>query len=157
MLAAAIVLATAAPASGPVRQPEELRSLERETLRAVNDVRVRHGLPSLATQQTLTEIARAHSRDMALRDYFGHHSPEGANAADRVQRRGIDFSRLGENLHKSLGAEDAVRTAVDSWLASERHRETMLTAGFRETGVGVAVDDEGALYFTQLFLTPLEP
>jgi uncharacterized protein YkwD len=43
---------------------------------------------------------------------------------------------------------------VEGWLESPGHRENLLDAAVRETGVGIAVDDDGALYFTQLFLDP---
>ena len=52
------------------------------------------------------------------------------------------------------GSEDPFRTAVESWLKSRGHREHLLSPEFQETGIGVAIDDEGAIYFTQLFLAP---
>ena len=58
-----------------------------------------------------------------------------------------------EDLHKSFGVDDPVATAIESWLNSPEHRELLLSPLFLETGVGVAVDERGAIYFTQLFLT----
>ena len=53
-----------------------------------------------------------------------------------------------------MATDDPVETAVSGWLASRDHRETMLTESFLETGVGVAIGGDGAVYFTQLFRTP---
>jgi uncharacterized protein YkwD len=45
-----------------------------------------------------------------------------------------------------------VAHAVEQWLGSPSHRASMLDPDVQETGVGVAVDDDGVFYFTQLYL-----
>ncbi len=134
--------------------PPDPAVLEVSTLEAVNRARAEHGLERLTANPVLVEIARDHSRDMIRRGYFDHQSPAGDSVQDRVRQRRIAYRRIGENLHRSSGSEDPVRTAVESWLKSRDHRQLLLSHEFRETGIGVAVDDEGAIYFTQLFLTP---
>ncbi|HTY56376.1 MAG TPA: CAP domain-containing protein, partial [Candidatus Binataceae bacterium] len=42
--------------------------------------------------------------------------------------------------------------AVKAWMASPPHRENMLSANFRETGIGVARSSDGKTYVTQDFL-----
>jgi uncharacterized protein YkwD len=128
--------------------------LERDASQAINEVRREHGLAELSTNETLVRIARGHSEDMARRQYFAHDTPEGVGSKDRAQRQGVSFRRLGENIHRSRGIADPVRAAVDSWMKSRAHRKTILTAEYTETGIGVAVDERGAVYFTQLFLHP---
>lgn len=137
--------------------PPDLRELERRTLTAVNEVRVGYGLPTLAHHEELSHVARLHSEDMARNGYISHRSPDGLNAIQRVRRQGVRFRKLAENIQMSLGMDDPVENAVASWRASPGHRKSMLDTEFVETGVGVAVDDEGALYFTQLFLKPDRP
>jgi uncharacterized protein YkwD len=126
--------------------------IEMETLAAVNEARRTHGLAPLAEDAVLSEVARAHSRDMMRRGYFDHTSPDGVTAQDRVQARGIEYRRVGENVHRSQGMDDPVATAVDAWLKSPGHRELLLSAEFDRTGVGIAVDGEGMYYFTQVFV-----
>jgi len=128
--------------------------LERSTVEAVNRARAEHGLERLGVNPVLMEIARDHSRDMVRRGYFDHRSPVGDYVQDRVRRHRIAYRRIGENLHMSRGSADPVRTAVEGWLRSRDHRELLLAAEFEETGIGVAIDAEGAVFFTQLFLTP---
>jgi uncharacterized protein YkwD len=128
--------------------------LETRTVEAINAARRDHGLVALEVNPVLADVARAHSRDMIRRHYFDHVAPDGIVAEDRVRRSGLEFSRVGENLHRNAGFDDPVSTAVRSWLNSEDHKELLLFPGFRETGVGVAVDDQGTVFFTQLFLTP---
>ena len=134
----------------------DLRAMERQTLDAINDVRRGHGLGELVQDPALARVARSHSLDMARRDYFAHRSPDGREVDDRARDAGITFSLLGENLHKSRGADNPITTAVESWMRSRRHREALLTPEYTRTGVGVAVDEGGELYFSQLFLRPVE-
>jgi uncharacterized protein YkwD len=137
--------------------PPDLRALERAVERAVNEVRTARGLKPLAASGPLREVARAHSQDMARRGYFAHASPEGRGPVDRVLARGLAYRKVSENIAMSRGEDDPVRSAVDGWVASPGHRENLLDPGVRETGVGIAVDEDGALYFTQLFFDALRP
>jgi len=128
--------------------------IEEQTLAAVNAARRERNLVPLDEDPVLSEVARAHSRDMMRRRYFDHTSPDGSTAADRVLARGVKYGFVGENVHRSQGMDDPVATAVDAWLTSRGHRELMLSTNFDRTGIGVAVDGEGMFYFTQVFVGP---
>lgn len=136
---------------GPLRS---LRKLEQEVEREVNRIRARHGLRVLAPSKRLIEVARAHSEDMARRNYFDHHAPDGRGPAERVRTAGILYRKVAENLGMNFGMDDPVRSAVWAWMDSPGHRTNILDPVFREGGVGIAEDAEGSLYFTQLFLEP---
>lgn len=129
-------------------------TLERATWDATNDERRKRGLAALAWDDALAEVARAHSRDMARRSYMGHESPEGAGPADRVRAAGIAYRGLAENVARNLHMEEPVAAAVEGWIESRPHRKNLLNAEFTRTGIGVAIDDEGRVVFTQLFLLP---
>lgn len=134
----------------------DLASLEDLVEAAVNGERERRGLAPLLPSAALREVARAHSEDMAARGFFDHRSPDGASPADRVHGAGIRFSRMSENIERSLNADDPVEAAVRGWLDSPRHRRNMLDPEVVETGVGAAVDEDGFLYFTQIFFAAAE-
>lgn len=134
--------------------PSDLRLVESLTFEAVNRERVERGLPELRATEKLSAVARAHSEDMAARDYVAHVNPEGLGLAARATSAGLVFARIGENIQMSRGADDPVRRAVTGWLESAGHRATMLDVGFVDTGIGVALDESGSLYFTQLFVEP---
>jgi len=137
--------------------PGDLQQVEARTVERVNRVRREHGLDALTEQPRLTEVARAHSEDMAQRGYFSHVSPEGKDVGHRARDNGLRYRRVAENIQMSRGTRDAMQSAIDSWMDSESHRETILDSGFVETGVGVAVTEDGQIYFTQVFMTPAEP
>jgi len=136
---------------------DNLFELERRTIEAVNAIRVARGLVAMDERGDLAAVARAHSEEMAGRDYFRHISPDGRRTEDRVLAAGIAYIRLAENLQKNRGWDDPVDRAVRSWMESDGHREAILDPLFRQTGVGIAVTADGTLYFTQLFLLPREP
>ncbi len=140
-----------------LRLPTNLRELELAAIRAVNEIRVERGMLALGESAVFTEIARAHSEDMVRRHYFGHVSPDGETMKERITARGLTYSKIAENIQKNQGHDDPVATAVESWMDSEGHRANILTAEFRETGLGVAMTEDGTIYFTQMFFTPRTP
>jgi uncharacterized protein YkwD len=136
-------------------EPGDPRELEGRTVEEVNRIRRERGLAGLRISASLAAVARAHSEDMARRGYCDHLSPDGLRAQDRVEAAGIAFRALAENIQLNQLFDDPVRQAVDSWFKSEGHRKNLLDPIYSETGVGVAVDESGKIYFTQLFMRPV--
>ena len=132
----------------------DLEAMELEIEKAVNRVRAEHGLRTLSPLPELIEAARRHSEDMAGRDFFDHRSPEGMRPIDRVRARGVAPRRVLENISLNRGQTEPVTAAVEGWIASPGHRRNILDPDVTHTGVGVAEDDDGAFYFTQLFVLP---
>lgn len=146
------VLVEDAPASAPgAREPE---ALERATLEAVNRARQTHGLAPLEPDAALFELARSHSLEMARTGSFSHRSPGRGDLAARAAAAGVVYVSLAENIHRNEGMADPVAVAIEAWLASPSHRRTLLGPLYRRTGIGVAIDDAGAVYFTQVFSQP---
>jgi len=128
--------------------------LERAAIRAVREARRERGLSPLSVSDALTRVARGHSEEMALRGFFDHVTPEGQTVGDRVEAAGLRYSRVGENLHSNRNVEDPIATAVEAWLKSPAHRGLMLSDEYLKTGIGVAIDYRGGIFFTQVFLYP---
>ena len=129
-------------------------SLEAQAVRAINDIRGQHQLVPLALDPSLADVARGHSRDMADHDYFAHESPAGDTVGGRMARAGLSYAVVAENLQMSRGIQDPVQVAAEEWMKSPPHRANILNPDFTHTAVGVAVTAAGAVYFTQVFLTP---
>lgn len=83
---------TLTPEPTPVRDPDDpgstshtyehglnlnSKALEKAVLAETNRVRTSRGLGTLEWDSEVASVARAHSEDMADRDYFGHNNPEG--------------------------------------------------------------------------------
>ena len=120
----------------------------------INEIRKEHGLAALSLDFSLSSVARNHSLDMAENGYFSHVNLMGEGPDKRVQKAGIHFNCLGENIAKiqSIIPEDAVDEAIRGWINSPGHRENILRPEFKSTGIGVAFDSSlGVYYITQLF------
>ena len=139
----------------------------------VNDRRAEHGLEPLEWDGTVASVSRAHSVDMAEREYFDHANLEGEGPYDRFTAVDDYCQGYGENialtwLDRSVerpGDEDEVveyQTAealatglVEQWMNSTPHREAILdehaSHGWDRGGVGIYIDDDGAVYATHNF------
>jgi uncharacterized protein YkwD len=49
------------------------------------------------------------------------------------------------------GSDDPVAIAVEGWMSSPGHRANILSEEYSESGIGIAIDGRGAVYFTQVF------
>ena len=110
----------------------------------INQFRANRGLSILAYNSSLADVARAHSEDMANRDFFDHVNPDGVRAHDRVELAGLTDFACGENLHMVTNAteDDAEHIASDAftgWLNSPGHYENMVDPSYDTGGVGVFV------------------
>ncbi|MFC4535146.1 CAP domain-containing protein [Sphaerisporangium dianthi] len=120
--------------------------LEAAAVRLTNRERTMRGCAPLRADQRLTRSARAHSRDMAARGYFGHTSPGGLSPWDRMARAGYGNS-AAENIARGYqSAEEAVR----GWMANTGHRRNILNCRITTVGVGVAYGS-GDTWWTQDF------
>jgi uncharacterized protein YkwD len=128
-------------------------ALEQGLYLGVNEVRAQRNLITLERRPELDAVARAHSLDMARRHFLAHETPEGTNALHRLEAGGVDgFTLAAENLGATNRA-DPNREILVGWLNSKVHRDNLLAPPFNATGIGVARSDDGALYYTQLYVT----
>ena len=140
LLAATGVIAGPAAASGSApAATERLQALDHEILVRLNEARVAHGLRPLVLSDDLQDAAVSHSRAMLEGGFFAHESKDGSSFVARLKRHyraaGYNAWSAGENLLYNTDAVDAA-TAIEAWLASPAHRENMLTAEWREVGIG---------------------
>lgn len=116
-----------------LRDPERVRA---ELLSAVNRERKARKLPPLDSDPRLAAAAQSHADDMLARGYYGHASPDGTQAMQRVRRKGYDAQRVGENIAKGQGSVEEV---MKGWMKSRVHRENILSPRFVDAGFGVAL------------------
>ncbi|OIP57223.1 MAG: hypothetical protein COX79_02575 [Candidatus Levybacteria bacterium CG_4_10_14_0_2_um_filter_36_16] len=110
---------------------------ENKMLEMLNEFRTKNGLESLSKDDTLTNAATVHAKDMLINGYFSHYSLEGYSPFDRLEALRIQYSSAGENL---AFAPD-VQIAMDGLEKSPGHRENMLSSKFKK--IGIAVLDAG--------------
>lgn len=107
-------------------------------------------VPSLSEDSRLSAAARAHSEDMAARNYFSHRSPEGEEPADRANSAGYGGGFGGENIAAGpFTAEDVMVL----WMQSPGHCRNIMRPRFEEIGVGYGRSSNARYghYWTQKF------
>jgi len=132
----------------------DLRLLEAEIAQAVNQARMRQGRAPLVVTEALSEAARARSRDMAERHYFDTQSPEGEDLDGLLRSLKLGFSHAAGNIAKTTERENPVAPIVDEWMSKRGSRKHLLSRRFQKTGIGLDEDEEGVIYFTQVFVRP---
>ena len=122
-------------------------NMNADIINLVNEIRQAKRLPPLRILQAASFEAARHSEDMAARRVaFGH---------DGFNRRAIALandlsgsSATGENVAKG---KMTAKEVVTAWLKSTAHRAN-IEGNFTYTGVGVAKDSKGVVYYTELFV-----
>jgi len=125
----------------------------------LNAYRGERDLPALPMDGTLRDRARAHSRDMAERDYYAHTSPDGVGPSERAG------CAAGETLHRgdvgemrnrgseqswnTINADGVAGYVAEGWRLSDAHSELIASPRWQTVGVGVHVTD------TEFFATAL--
>lgn len=105
-----------------------------------NEFRVKHGSLPLEEHWVLTTAAKAHSLDMAKRNYLAHNNPEGLSPSDRVRavaNNDTEVQGAGEN---ASGGHYTIFSAHSSWINSLGHRNNLLGSDYKYIGFGYAIN-----------------
>ncbi|PIN93449.1 hypothetical protein COU54_02920 [Candidatus Pacearchaeota archaeon CG10_big_fil_rev_8_21_14_0_10_31_24] len=147
-----------------------LRQLELQIHKNINEQRALNNLPILTYDAQLANIARNHSDDMIVRDYFEHISPDGLNAIDRGNNAGYFCEKnfglliskgIAENLALTpIGTSEScgkvftlnqiANCTVTGWMNSPPHRKNILTDTYDKEGLGIERKNND-FYITQNF------
>ncbi|HEU0080329.1 MAG TPA: CAP domain-containing protein [Longimicrobiaceae bacterium] len=126
-------------------------AIEREVLEQVNRHRAERRLPPLLWSEDVAGVARKHSRAAAqgtatLADGNGRQRARGVSVRMPVKDWGESVTQL--DVDGGLAGSLLFRVLVSS--PADRAR---IEGSFELTGIGVARDDTGTYYLTQLFIT----
>ncbi len=122
-------------------------ALEAQLLVLVNQARSDHGLQPVSADPEATRVARAHSRDMLVRGYFSHVSPQGQDPFDRMRQGGLRYRAAGENLALARN----VAQVHQGLMNSPGHRANILRPAFGRLGIGIVDGGRHGLMVTQTF------
>jgi uncharacterized protein YkwD len=173
LLALTVFVMLQRPGEPDIRIPD----LERRVHEGINKERTKNKLTTLAFDEELSRIARAHSADMAKRRFFSHVNLDGKDATERGKRVGYICRKvygtyftqgLAENIYQGnlystvrisgtkrtydwYSPEELAEEAVKGWMDSPGHRRNILDKNYDREGIGVAVDDDDHVLVTQVF------
>ncbi len=126
-----------------------LKELETEVIRLVNAERSKVGRSALAQNNELSHVARLKSKDFVDHNYFSHNSPTYGTPFDMLKSYGIKYTAAAENIAEGQKTASEV---MNTWMSSSAHRANILNSTYNQIGVGVARDNKGNLFWTQIFI-----
>lgn len=144
--------ATSAPPS------VELPGPEAQLVAAVNGLRMQNGLPAYTLEPSLSDVARAHSCDLAAHSMISHTSSDGRTLAERLGADAARWSWPSESI--AAGTADPAEV-IALWLDEPPdgwHRRNLLDPEQRVVGVGYcALSDDPSgnrFYWTMIVTRP---
>ncbi len=128
---------------------QDLLSLERKLFELINEERQKRSLHLLSFSPALSQLARAHSKDMASRGRISHTSTDGRSYRDRIVNEEFYFIALGENVAFSNGFQPGL--IHEKLMQSPGHRENILDPSFDQVGIGAFFKKNKGYFITQDF------
>ena len=125
--------ASESPASGDSAGLTDNMEIRQEMIRLINQTRKANGVSELPVNEALMNAAQVCSNQR----YTWHHSPEEGQAAAEA---GYPYG-FGDNLTVFTGTDNAAQRAVDNWINSPGHFQTMIDPRCDCIGVGVTQYD----------------
>ena len=127
----------------------KMSNLVQEIHRQINQHRRSLNLPPLSLNAQVSQVAATHSRNMAKgKVKFSH---QGFDNRIQAIKNDISYRSVAENVAYNQGYSDPVSQAVAGWIKSKGHRQNIV-GNYNLTGIGVAKNQQGEYYFTQIFI-----
>ncbi len=124
-----------------------------DVITLTNQKRVEAGLAPLSTNSILSEAAQAKGEYMIKNNFWAHVAPDGTTPWQFFLQYNYKYRYAGENLAKNFSnANDA----VNAWMNSPSHRENLLSANYKDIGIGVVegnIDGVDTTIIVQFFGT----
>ena len=111
----------------------ELSNIEL-VLKLINEARSKAGVAPLKLGATLPKIAELKAEDMVKNNYFAHTSKTYGTPFKMMEDYNIDYNSAGEN----IAGNPSIKAAVESWLASDTHKQNLLSSSYQYIGIGIA-------------------
>ena len=113
-------------------------------------IRADANLPQLGKIALLTDVALLRAREVKEPNHFSHTRPDGREFFTAFDDIGLERRFVGENLGEGHASPTEV---VQAWMDSTiGHRENLLNREFGNLGVGVTINNDGRLYWVQMFM-----
>jgi uncharacterized protein YkwD len=125
----------------------DLDEFAEEVFRLTNIEREKAGFATFGKNDALSKTAVV--RAIEIITQFSHTRPNGEDPFTAFRENGVKYILAGENI--AFG-QHTPQIVVDAWMNSPGHKANIMNPDFGRLGVGVAIDDKGALYWAQSFM-----
>ncbi len=166
------------PALTPTEPKIDITKLEKRIHTLINEQRINNGVSSLGFDDNLALIARGHSVDMSINNYFEHNNKKGEDPTMRGQNAGYSCRKdygsyytngMAENIfqnnlydstsyvngipvsHDWNSLEEIAQSTVNGWMNSPGHRHNILKTQYDREGIGVAISSDDKVLITEDF------
>ncbi len=117
----------------------------------INQARLGEGLAPYGFSNLLASSAQRHADDLATHQIWSHTGSDGSTPKQRIAEAGYSAwtwnsgdTIAGENFWTGYGT---VEDAMTFFMSDPPHRDNILSATYREVGIGVATDEAGRNYY----------
>ena len=114
----------------------------------INKARSEANVTPLQVNDLLASTAQAKANDMVENNYFSHESPSYGSPFEMMQNAGITYKTAGEN----IAGNSSVENAVNSWLASDTHKQNILSNAYNYVGIGITKSDTYGYVIVVMFI-----
>jgi hypothetical protein len=121
-----------------------------ELIDLVNQERAKVGANPLSAPDRIDDAADAHALDMAINNNLSLSGSDGSTPNSRIQDTGYLFANVGETI--AIGDDAAQVVAI--WMNDPTQRSLILNPTFQDTGVGTVLDNNGKLFWSEVFGGP---
>ena len=125
-----------------------MENYQKIILKEVNIEREKNHLKPLKIDNRLNKIAIVKAKDMAREKKMSHTSKKFGATFNLIKKENIHFTKAAENIASGHKTPEFV---VERWLKSKGHHKNILGKDYRFIGIGKASDNEGKLYWVQIF------
>ena len=133
--------------------------LELQTLNLINLDRLSRGIHPLTWDPQLSEVARAHARDMMETKKISHTGSDGSAPLERMRRAGVRVNWGGENIWTYWGKvpHEGPPTMHGAMMDEPHepglwnHIANILLPTYRRVGIGIVVAPNGVQYLAENF------
>ena len=149
LAALALVAVLLLPATAGAWTPNAYAATAERDLRTLtNQARASAGRTPLRLNATLATTARGRSRDMAVRDYFSHVTPDGTMVFDQLDTLRFCYRLAGENIGYTTHPDAVAVAAVQRmFMDSPTHRANIMGKAWDSIGIGAySLDGTRMLY-----------
>jgi len=144
--------------TNPAKYTDAILDCEALMAWLINKTRYQAGIQCVLPEPRLAQVARQHSMEMRDLHYFSHESPVSGRrtSVDRFESLfGFRPRLIAENVARRWGTGDfltpeKMHETHQGFLSKAGHRRNLLLASVEWLGVGIAVDDEGNYWVTEV-------
>lgn len=123
---------------------------ESQAVKLLNQVRAEVGLKGVAWHSNSNLQAAAELRAQELEELFSHTRPDGSDCFTVLREYGVRYRTCAENI--AYGTNLDAEGTTELWYNSPGHYKNMTDGRLKEVGLASWHDDEGNVYWVQLFI-----